>query len=50
MIRATKTKNCQMAEIIRIEANFGIVVGKGVLNNILKVRMGGGGANGLVGV
>ncbi len=41
---STKTKNCRIAEIICVKANFGIVVGKGILNNILTVLMGGGGA------
>lgn len=41
-VQATKTKKSQIAEIIHVEANFGTVVGKGVLSNILKVLMGGG--------
>ncbi|KAG5858286.1 hypothetical protein JTB14_021632 [Gonioctena quinquepunctata] len=44
--QATKTKKGQITDIIHVEANFGRVVGEGVLSNKLKVLMGGGGAKG----
>ncbi len=40
----------KIGEIIRVKANFGIVVDEGVLNNILKVLMCGVRANGWRGV
>ncbi len=40
----------KIGEIIRVKANFGIVVEEGVLNNILKVLMCGVRANGWRGV
>ena len=36
----------KIGEIIHVEAKIGTVVGDGVLNNILKVLRGGGGAKG----
>ena len=46
IVQATKTKKYQIGEIIHVEAKIGTVVGDGVLNNILKVLRGGGGAKG----
>ena len=46
IVQATKTKKQPIEEKITGWPNFGIVVGEGVLNNILKVSGGGGCANG----
>ena len=46
IVQATKTKKYQIGEIIHVEAKIGTVVGDSVLNNILKVLRGGGGAKG----